>query len=83
MFPDSQIAKEYKQNKTKCKYTIQYGVYPFLKDLLLEDLKKMQCSHLSLMNLPPNKSISSLMDLTNIGLKNTNTSKYHNVELSW
>ena len=26
MFPDSQITKEYKQNETKCKYTIQYGI---------------------------------------------------------
>ena len=39
MFPDSQIAKHFKQGETKTKYTIQYGIYPCFKDLLLEDLK--------------------------------------------
>ena len=39
MFPDSEIAKRYQQGETKTKYTIQYGIYPYLKDLLLEDIK--------------------------------------------
>ena len=39
MFPDSQIAKHLKQGETKIKYTIQYSIYPYFKDLLLEDLK--------------------------------------------
>ena len=39
MFHDSEIAKGYKQNETKFKYTIQYGIFPNLKDLSLEHLK--------------------------------------------
>ena len=39
MFPDAQTAKHFKQGETKTKYTIQYGIYPYFKDLLLEDLK--------------------------------------------
>ena len=39
MFPDSQIAKQFKQGETKTKYTIQFSIYPYLKDLLLDDLK--------------------------------------------
>lgn len=39
MFPYSKIAKGYKQNKTQSNYTIQYGIFPYLKDLLPEDLK--------------------------------------------
>ena len=42
----------------------------------------MQCSHLSLMNLLPNMSISSMMDLSNIVLRNTIASKYHGRSLS-
>ena len=38
-FPYSKIAKGYKQNKTQSNYTIQYGIFPYLKDLLPEDLK--------------------------------------------
>ena len=39
MFPDSQIAKHFKLGETKAKYTIQYGIYPIFKDLLLDVLK--------------------------------------------
>ena len=39
MFPDSQIAKQFKQGETKTKYTIQFGIYPHLKDFLLENVK--------------------------------------------
>ena len=39
MFPDSKIAATYKQNKTKMKYTIQYGIAPYFKELLKDDLK--------------------------------------------
>lgn len=41
MFPDSEIAKQYRQGETKTKYTIQYGIYPYLKDLLLDDIKNV------------------------------------------
>ena len=38
-FPDSAIAKSFKQNETKMKYSIQYGIAPYFKNLLQEDLK--------------------------------------------
>ena len=38
-FPDSIIAKGYKQNETKMKYSIQYGIAPYFKKLLVDDLK--------------------------------------------
>ena len=38
-FPDLEIAKQYQQCETEPKYTIQYGIYPFLKYLLLDDIK--------------------------------------------
>ena len=38
MFPDSSIAKKYSQGETKTKYTIQYGILPYFKSKLLEDL---------------------------------------------
>lgn len=40
MFPDSEIAKSYKQGETKLKYTIQFGIAPYFKELLTRDLKK-------------------------------------------
>ena len=39
MFPNSQIAEHFKQGETKTKYVIQYSIYPYFKDFLLEDLK--------------------------------------------
>ena len=32
MFPDFKIAASYKQNETKMKYTIQYGIVPYFKE---------------------------------------------------
>ena len=39
MFPDSAIANKYSQGETKTNYTIQYGILPYLKSKLLEDLR--------------------------------------------
>ena len=38
MFPDSQIAKNYSQQETKMKYTVQFGIAPFVKDQLITDI---------------------------------------------
>ena len=38
MFPDSAIAKSYKQGETKVKYCLQCGIAPHLKDLIIKDL---------------------------------------------
>ena len=38
MFPDSAIAKSYKQGGTKVKYCSQCGITPHLKDLIVKDL---------------------------------------------
>ena len=40
MFPDSKIAASYKQNETKMKYTIQYGIAPYFREQLNDDVRK-------------------------------------------
>ena len=37
MFPDSYIAKGYKQSKTKIKYSIQFGLAPYFMQSLQND----------------------------------------------
>ena len=45
-FHDSAIARNYKQGQTKMKYLIQFGIAPYVKKVLLEDMKKEQyCFH--------------------------------------
>lgn len=39
MFPDSNIAKGYKMSETKSKYIIQFGICPFVKNEILNDMK--------------------------------------------
>ena len=39
--PDLEIAKQYQHCESEPKYTNQYGIYPFLKDLLLDDIKNV------------------------------------------
>ena len=41
MFPNLEIAKQCQQGETKTKYTIQYGIYPYLIDLLLDDIENV------------------------------------------
>ena len=38
MFPDSAIAKSYKQGETKVKYCLQYGIAPHFKGMIVKDL---------------------------------------------
>ena len=40
MFPDSEIAQQFKMGKTKINYVICYGLAPYFKDSLLSELKK-------------------------------------------
>ena len=40
-FPDLETAKQYQQCETEPKCTIQYGIYPFLKDLFPDDIKNV------------------------------------------
>ena len=37
--PDSKIARNCSQHKTKMKYNIQFGIAPYLKEILIKDLK--------------------------------------------
>ena len=37
-FPNSEIAKSYKQVETKLKYCLQYRIAPHFKDLIIKDL---------------------------------------------
>lgn len=39
MFPDSNIVTDYQMSQTKCKYLIQFGIYPWIKEQMLLDLK--------------------------------------------
>ena len=39
IFPDSKIAQSYKQSSTKIKYVIQYGIAPYVVELLLKGFK--------------------------------------------
>ena len=38
MFPDSNIAKQFNQQETKAKYTIQFGIAQYLKEKLILDV---------------------------------------------
>ena len=38
MVPDSEIAKSYSQGKTKVKYSIQFGIAPYLKEKVMNEL---------------------------------------------
>ena len=50
-FPDSAIAKSYKQEEAKVKCCLQYGVAPHLKDRIVKDLANSPLRS-SLMRLP-------------------------------
>ena len=39
MFPDLKIAQNYSQHKTKVKYIIQFGIAPYVKEILIKDVK--------------------------------------------
>ena len=39
MFPDSEIARAYKQGETKVMYSIKFGIAPFLKQQMMNRLK--------------------------------------------
>ena len=41
MFPDSQLAKSFKLGADKMRYSINFGLAPFFKSLLYEDIKKV------------------------------------------
>ena len=38
MFPDSNIAKQFNQQETKAKYTIQFGIAQYVKEKLILDV---------------------------------------------
>ena len=39
MFPDSEIAKSYRQSSTKIAYVIQHGIVPYLFDSIIANIK--------------------------------------------
>ena len=43
MFIDSQLAKSFKLGADKMRYSIDFGLAPFFKSLLYEDIKKLCC----------------------------------------
>ena len=42
MFPDSQIAQQFKLGRTKLSYVLYFGLAEYFRQLLLEDLRKCQ-----------------------------------------
>ena len=44
MFPDSAIANSYKQKSDKVKYMLQFGVAPFMRSVILNELKGLPFS---------------------------------------
>ena len=38
MFPDTNIAKQFNQQETKAKYTIQFGIAQYVKEKLILDV---------------------------------------------
>ena len=47
MFPDSEIARHFSRGRTKVSYNITYGLAPYLRTLLLDDLKETKFYSLS------------------------------------
>ena len=39
MFPDSEIAKSFQLSKTKCTYYVLYGLAPYFREILLQEIK--------------------------------------------
>ena len=39
MFPDSEIAKRYKQKRNNVRYMIQFGIAPVIQDTILDELR--------------------------------------------
>ena len=44
LFPDSAIANSYKQKSDKVKYMLQFGVAPFMRSVILNELKGLPFS---------------------------------------
>ena len=44
MFPGFKIARSYKQGESKLRYSIQYGIAPYIKEQLLQDLRSSRFS---------------------------------------
>ena len=49
MFLDSKIAFQFRHGKTKCAYTILYGIAPYVFDVLNDALQEVPVYSLSLM----------------------------------
>ena len=43
MFSDSDITKSFSTGKIKCAYYMNFGIAPYFKDLLLQELKSSKC----------------------------------------
>ena len=39
MFPDSKIAANYQMQRTKCTYLLEFGILPYIKELVKKDIK--------------------------------------------
>ena len=46
MFPNPETAKSYSQGETKVKYVIQFGIAPYIKQLILDEIKGKSFSFL-------------------------------------
>ena len=46
MFSDSEIAKSYQKGETKTRYFVQFGIAPYIKEMLIFDINKTPFSFL-------------------------------------
>ena len=52
MFPDSEIAKGYRQGKTKANYVVQFGIASAVKEQLVREIKDKPYSSTKPDNFP-------------------------------
>ena len=64
MFPDSQLDKSNKLGADKMRYSIDFGLAPFFKFLLYEDIKKSFCYVVCL-----DESLNLVTQICEIGIR--------------
>ena len=81
MFPDSKIVVRYSQPADKTRYVVVYEIAPYLKNLLMNDVKNTFFV-INLMKPQHRRSKNNMMDMLRISVKNINKSLLAIVDLS-
>ena len=64
MFPDSKIASSFSLSRTRASYVIGDGMGPYLRGIIIEDLKKSDSPFLVHFDETTNSQVKKQMDLT-------------------